>query len=68
MRTTLSLQSVSDLIHGETADPIGILGPHRVDMDGRRMIAVRSYLPDARQVWLVDPSCDAVRPMRRVHP
>lgn len=68
MQTTLSLQSVSDIIHGATANPSGVLGPHRVDMDGRRVIAVRSYLPDAKQVFLVDPRGESVRPMRRVHP
>jgi hypothetical protein len=41
-KTTLSLQSLSDIIHGATANPSGVLGPHRVSMDGRRVIAVRS--------------------------
>lgn len=68
MRTTLNLQSLGDLIHGVTPDPGSILGPHRVHNDGRQVIAVRSFLPDASQVWLVDPRGEAIRPMRRVHP
>nr|MCU0709788.1 1,4-alpha-glucan branching protein GlgB [Pirellula sp.] len=68
MQTTLNLQSLSDIIHGVTASPSSVLGPHRVEIAGRQAVAVRSYLPDAKQVWLLDERSGVPRPMRRVHP
>ncbi len=68
MQTTLSLESLSEVIHGVTSNPSGVLGPHSVEVAGRRAIAVRGYFPDAQQVWLLDDRTGVPRPMRRVHP
>jgi 1,4-alpha-glucan branching enzyme len=45
------------------------LGPHEVDQAGRRALAVRAYLPQSTQAWVVDPGhAELARPMRRIHP
>jgi 1,4-alpha-glucan branching enzyme len=63
------LESISQLIEGKHQNPFELLGPHEVDDLGRRVLAVRAYLPQSSQAWVVDPShADAARPMRRVHP
>jgi 1,4-alpha-glucan branching enzyme len=35
---------------------------------GRRLLAVRAFLPEATQAWVVDAAHGESRPMRRIHP
>ena len=68
MRTTVSLDSIGALVEGRHSNPREVLGPHEVVQDGRRALAVRAYLPNTRQVWVLDPRHHGQRPMRRIHP
>ena len=68
MRTGLSLDRMGQLIEGRLADPLSVLGPHEVQVDGRRALAVRAYLPGSQQAWVHDSARQWVRPMRRLHP
>ena len=68
MHTQIPLSSLSSIIDGVHADPRGVLGPHPIEANGRKAIAVRGYFPGNDRAWLVDHSNKAVRPMRRIHP
>ena len=69
MRTTVALEKVSQLVEGRYENPFEVLGPHEIEDAGRRVLAVRAYLPQSAQAWVVDPSHqDQARPMRRIHP
>ncbi len=68
MRTGVTLEQIGALIEGKHENPFALLGPHAVDCDGRRAMAVRAYLPNNPRAWLVDQSHGAPRPMRRIHP
>ena len=68
MRTTISLQHIGALIDQRLENPFELLGPHEVDDNGRRALAVRAFLPQSTRVWLVDPAHNACQPMRRIHP
>ncbi len=69
MRTTVPLETISQLIEGRHENPFEILGPHEVVDGGHRAVAVRAYLPGAPQAWVVDATHHgAPRPMRRIHP
>lgn len=68
MRTTVSLDSISALVEGRHANPFDVLGPHEVENGGRSARAVRAYLPNSQQVWLIDQAQNTSRPMRRIHP
>ncbi len=68
MRTQLSLSSVGAVVNGTYANPAEVLGPHDVEYEGRKVTAVRAFLPDSRQVWVVHPAHQTALPMRRVHP
>ncbi len=68
MRTTVSLDSISALVEGRHANPFDVLGPHEVETGGRSARAVRAYLPNSQQVWLIDQAQNTSRPMRRIHP
>ena len=68
MRTSVPLDSMGALISGTHENPFDILGPHEVQHQGRRALAVRAYLPQSDQVWVLDPAHGQQRPMRRIHP
>ena len=68
MRTQVSLDAVTPLVNGHHENPFEVLGPHEVIGDGRRGLAVRAFLPDTQQAWLVDGAHGRRRPMRRIHP
>ncbi|MGA8767482.1 MAG: 1,4-alpha-glucan branching protein GlgB [Candidatus Acidiferrales bacterium] len=57
-----------DLIRAEESDPFRLLGPHWVERDGTRSLAIRAFRPDARELtvlWGVGP---AVYPAAQIHP
>lgn len=69
MRTTLALEKVGALVEGRVENPFELLGPHEVSDDGRRAIAIRAFLPQSSQAWVVDAAHQTpLRPMRRIHP
>jgi 1,4-alpha-glucan branching enzyme len=68
MKTQLPLHSISPVIYGYHENPFEVLGPHEIEQNGRRALAVRAYLPEAQQAWVVDPAHGVSRPMRRIHP
>ena len=70
MQTQLPLHSIGPVIHGYHENPFEILGPHEIEQNGRRALAVRAYLPEAQRAWVVDSAhgaCppDAAHPPRR---
>lgn len=68
VQTQLSLQDLTGVIEGTTNNPAEFLGPHHVELNGRKAISVRAYLPHSQQVWLLDEAAGVQRPMRRIHP
>src|SRR3569623_1396484 len=67
VRSTVTLDGMNALLEGSLARPMDVLGPQTIQHEGRKMLAVRAFLPDARQVW-VEPRHGASRAMRRIHP
>ncbi len=68
MRTEVSLAQLGQLIEGRHENPAALLGPHRIEYQGRPAMAVRTFIPDSQQAWLVDGAHGVPRPMRRLHP
>ena len=68
MRTAVKLESVGALIEGCHENPFDLLGPHEIDHEGGKALAVRAYLPHSNQAWLAHRSHGARQPLRRIHP
>ncbi len=68
LRTQISLGSVGPLVDGYHDNPFEILGPHTIESGGHQLVAVRAYLPDSEQAWVVEPNQGPSRAMRRIHP
>jgi 1,4-alpha-glucan branching enzyme len=64
----VKLESLGALVTGNHENPFEVLGPHSIDHGGKKALAVRAYLPDSQQAWLVHPAHGVSRPMRRIHP
>jgi len=67
-RTTVELDKVGPLLDGRHENPFELLGPHEIITAGRRALAVRAFLPNSQQAWVVDPQHGQPQPMRRIHP
>ena len=69
VEATLSKAMIRSLVHGECGDPFAVLGPHAIRTPRETGVAVRAFLPRARQVVVVpaDPAV-AAQPMRLLHP
>ena len=68
MRSTVDVNAINPVIHGYHENPFEVLGPHVIEENGRQALAVRAYLPQSQQAWLVDPKAGESKPMRRIHP
>ncbi len=68
MRSQVDVNAIAPVIHGYHENPFEVLGPHEIVENGRRALAVRAFLPESQQVWLVDSKHGLSQPMRRIHP
>jgi 1,4-alpha-glucan branching enzyme len=65
---SLSFEQVEQLVQGNHWDPLSILGPHPVSLSGSDGIAIRCFLPDAKDVAvLLDGATQPAIPMTRIH-
>jgi len=53
MQPTLSQEEIGALLGADLADSFGVLGMHRVQLDGKDALAVRIFLPDAKAVAVI---------------
>ena len=68
MRTQVPLEAIGPIVGGYHANPNEVLGPHCIEENGRRALAVRAFVPDSQQMWVVDPQHGTKQPMRKIHP
>src|SRR4051812_19239979 len=68
---TVPREVMDHLVHANFWDPFSVLGPHEVDRDGRPALAIRAFLPEAKDAWVVTSrkgQANARVPLRRIHP
>jgi 1,4-alpha-glucan branching enzyme len=70
---TISKEVIDHLVQANFWDPFSVLGPHEVHRDGQPAQAIRAFLPEARDAWVVIPApgkekAEARLPLRRIHP
>jgi 1,4-alpha-glucan branching enzyme len=54
MKTTASSDAIKRIIHTEHHDPFSVLGAHAVETKGKRAVVVRAFLPEAKEVSVID--------------
>ena len=68
---TISREAIDHLIHGNFWDPFSVLGSHEVERDGKPARAIRAFLPEAKDAWVVmhgKGKPDSRIPLHRIHP
>ncbi len=55
MSVTVDPEQIDRIVWNQHHDPFEVLGPHMVQQDGKTVWAVRAYLPQAEQAWVVLP-------------
>jgi 1,4-alpha-glucan branching enzyme len=62
------LDAVESLVHAEHSDPFQLLGPHGIERDGKRLLAIRAFRPGAVEVSVVSSASRAIKPGTKIHP
>ncbi|NJL49047.1 MAG: 1,4-alpha-glucan branching enzyme [Leptolyngbyaceae cyanobacterium SM2_5_2] len=55
MALTVDPEQIDRIVWNQHHDPFEVLGPHMVQQDGKTVWAIRAYLPQAEQAWVVLP-------------
>ncbi len=70
--TTANVDEIKQIVHGDHSDPFHILGAHPVKAGGKPAVAIRAFLPEAENAWVMrdapqghEPSS---LPFTRIHP
>ncbi len=67
MISTAELIELNQIIEAQHGDPHHILGMHEVDVDGKKCLAVRAFIPQAKNITVVDPKSDLKYQMNKIH-
>jgi 1,4-alpha-glucan branching enzyme len=66
MTPTVSTDDLDRILRADHHDPFSVLGCHPVQVDGRDMVVVRAYLPQAARAYVVREKTPHRRLLRRV--
>ena len=55
MEPTISAELVESIVRNLHHDPFQVLGPHEIEVNGRRQWVVRAFVPDSTEVYLLNP-------------
>ncbi len=55
------------IINADHWDPFQVLGNHIVRRDDMKAVAIRAFLPEAAQAWVLDTTTDKAHQMEKIH-
>jgi len=62
-------EDAESIIRAEHHDPFSYLGMHPIEMEGRKLVVVRAFIPEAETAVVMDPERGGVTcPMEKIHP
>jgi len=64
MNTTANIDEVYKVINAEHHDPFSVLGMHRLESENA--MVVRAYLPNAKEIEVVELSKNNTYPMEKI--
>lgn len=67
VETSAPPDEVSQILRAEHGDPFHVLGMHLVEWHGQVAVAIRAFLPDAHEAWVVRGESNII-PLKRIHP
>jgi len=66
MMPTVSEDQIRQIVFAYHYDPFQVLGAHQVELEGQSKVAIRAFLPEARQAFVIDDAGQE-HLMTRVH-
>jgi 1,4-alpha-glucan branching enzyme len=66
MKTTAPADAVNKIIHTDHHDPFSVLGAHLVDVNGKRSVVIRVFLPEAKEVSVIESATSTEFPMIKI--
>ncbi|HTY36221.1 MAG TPA: 1,4-alpha-glucan branching enzyme, partial [Bacteroidota bacterium] len=69
MKSTVSSQDIASIVHTDHYDPFKVLGPHALEVKGKKGVSIRAFLPDAEKAEVVELKGDGgqtIHPMSMV--
>ena len=67
MEPTISPEMVNKIVRNEHYDPFQILGPHKIKVNGIPKWVVRAFVPDAKDIYLINVRKKQEYRMQSVH-
>ncbi|MCX7922883.1 MAG: 1,4-alpha-glucan branching protein GlgB [Clostridia bacterium] len=67
MNTTAHIDDVFRVINAEHYDPFSVLGMHKVSKNNKSYFAVRAYLPNAKEINVIDCAGGSKYAMTKLH-
>ncbi len=68
MITTTNLNELFQIVNVEHGEPHHVLGMHEVEHEGEKFVAVRAFVPQAKEIVVVDDADqDKTYPMMKIH-
>ncbi|MBN1348594.1 1,4-alpha-glucan branching protein GlgB [candidate division KSB1 bacterium] len=67
MQTTISMEIVNKIVYNEHHDPFQILGPHEIDISGKKRWVIRAFIPDATEIYVVNSDNHKEYRMQSIH-
>ena len=55
------------IVNGDHMDPFQVLGNHIIEWRGKKSVAIRAFLPEAEEVWVVDIKTKKLHTMEKIH-
>ncbi len=64
---TLDKDVLDALVQAQHADPFAVLGPHLIEQDGKKMVAIRAFVPGAQNMFVRPTAGGSPVPMQMLH-
>ncbi len=64
---TLDKDVLDALVQAQHADPFAVLGPHLIEQDGKKMVAIRAFVPGAQNMFVRPTTGGSPVPMQMLH-
>jgi len=65
---SISAELIRNIVQFESHDPFEILGSHEVTIENNKARAIRSFIPAARNIWVIDKETGKENQMVKIHP
>ncbi|MEO0407556.1 MAG: 1,4-alpha-glucan branching enzyme, partial [Cyanobacteria bacterium P01_A01_bin.135] len=67
MTMTVAPDQIDRIVWNQHQNPFEVLGPHKIDDDGKTTWVIRAFLPNAQEAWVIRPESIEDHPMTSVH-